>query len=185
MAGSANASDFDVGASSAPATDLSALNALVREMFEAEVAVANLDADLKAAKARFQRLRTFTIPDKMSELGVDALKFGGKTVSIEPFVSGSLPNDPVRKAAAIAWLVENGASDLIKTSVEVEFGKSEHNAALDTAAKLREAGLEPAVAEGVHSQSLCAFARERIRNGDPIDPEILGLFTGRVAKIKR
>jgi hypothetical protein len=185
MAGTANASDFDVGTSSAPATDLSELNRLIREMFEAETMVANLDADLKAAKARFQKLRTFTIPDKMTELGVDALEFGGKRVAIEPFVSGSIPSDPVRKAAAIAWLVENGASDLIKTSVEVEFGKSQHNAALDTAAKLREAGLDPSVSEGVHSQSLCAFARERIKNGDPIDPEVLGLFTGRVAKIKR
>lgn len=185
MAGSANASDFDVGASSAPATDLGELNALVRDLFDAETAVANLDADLKAAKARFQKLRTFTIPEKMAELGVDALKFGGKTVSVEPFVSGSIPSDPVRRAAAIAWLVENGASDLIKTEVAVSFGKSEHNSALSTAATLKEAGLEPAVSETVHSQSLCAFARERIKNGDPIDPETLGLFTGRVAKIKK
>lgn len=185
MAGSANASDFDVGASSAPAPGLGDLNALIKEMFEAETAVANLDADLKAAKARFQRLKTFAIPDKMAELGVDALKFEGKTVSVEPFVSGSIPNDPVRRAAAIAWLVDNGGSDLIKTTVEVEFGKTEHNVALSTAATLRESGLQPEIAETVHSQSLCAFARERIKNGDPIDPEILGLFTGRVAKIKK
>lgn len=185
MAGTANASDFDVGAAAAPASDLSELNGLLDQMLRQEEIVANLDADLKAAKNLLQRLKTATVPDKMAELGVDALKFKGRMISIEPFVSGSIPSDPVRRAAAVSWLVENGGSDLIKTAVEVEFGRSEHNEALSTAETLREAGLSPKVAESVHSQTLCAFARERIRNGDPIDPEVLGLFTGRVAKIKK
>lgn len=176
---------FDVGAS-APAPGAKAeLSALIKKFFAQDDLVRNLEEDLKAAKASLQKLRTLTIPDKMAEVGFDSVKLDGKTVTVEPFVSGSLPSDPTKKAAAIAWLIENGASDLIKTTVEVEFGKSEHNVALDTAARLRESGLEPDVSEGVHAQTLGAFARERIRNGDPIDTEILGLFTGRVAKVKR
>lgn len=187
MAGAVDVSDFDVGASLAPASPEAKeeLKAMIAKLFRQEETVANLETDLKAAKALLQKMKTFTIPDKMAELGFDALKFEGKTVSIETFVSGSLPADPERRKAALAWLMDNGGSDLIKTTVEVQFGKKEHNIALDTAGKLKEAGLDPSVEETVHAQSLGAFARERIRNGDPIDTEVLGLFTGRVAKIKR
>jgi hypothetical protein len=37
--------------------------------------------------------------------------------------------------------------------------------------------------ENVHTQTLLAFVREKVRNGDDIDFDALGIYTGKVAKI--
>jgi len=83
------------------------------------------------------------------------------------------------------WLEANEGGSLIKTDVALAFTKSQHNEAIDLARRLEEQGFAPSVQSGVHAQTLQAFARERIRNGDQIDTDVLGLYTGKVAKLKR
>lgn len=105
-------------------------------------------------------------------------------VGIKEIVSGTLPKDPDRRAKAIAWLTKNDGGGLIKTSIEMEFGRSQHAAAIKLAKQLKKRGFELTVVEGVHAQTLGKYARDRLKEGDPIDFEILGLYTGKVAEIK-
>jgi hypothetical protein len=73
---------------------------------------------------------------------------------------------------------------MIKTEVSVEFGKTEHNRAKDLAVKLAQDGYFVDEKEGIHAQTLLAFVREKLRNGEEVPLETLGLYAGRTAKVK-
>jgi hypothetical protein len=64
------------------------------------------------------------------------------------------------------------------------FEKSQHNEALSVKADLENKGYAVAAKMGVHPQTLIAHVKERLRNGDEIPLDVLGLYAGRVAKIK-
>lgn len=175
--------EFDVGAS-VPSDKLEQLHAMLEEAIALESAVVQIEDDLKAAKSALHSLRTGRIPDLMAELQMEEVSFKGWQVKVDDFVSGSLPKDPAKKAKAIAWLEANDAAGLIKTDVAVSFGRSEHDAANSLWHQLESDGLPATLNSSVHAQTLQAFARQRIRDGDPIDPDALGLYVGKVAKMK-
>lgn len=176
--------EFD-GATSAVDTDkLGQLQRALEEAISLEEAVSTLEGDLKVAKAALNSIKSGRLPDLMDELQMESTTFRGWSVNIKDFVSGTLPKEPERLTAALEWLEEHDGAGLIKTDLSISFGKSQHNEALATAAKLQEEGLAPLVKSGVHPQSLQAYARQRIKDGDEIDLDALGLFVGKVAKIK-
>lgn len=184
----ADPQDFDFeghGGVSAPPDALASMNEKLAEAIELKEVVDQMEEDLKAAKKQLNHINTSVIPDMMVELGIEEVVQNGWKVKVDDFVSGSLPKDCERKAKAIAWLEEHEAGDLIKTSVSINFSRSQHNEALDIASKLHEDGYAPNVDSSVHPQTLAAFARERLRSGEPIDTEVLGLYTGRVAKYRK
>lgn len=155
------------------------------EAIELENAVEQMEADLKAAKANLHNMCSVQIPDLMTQLQIERQVRNGYDIKLQPIVSGSLPKEPAKRSAAISWLEQHEGGELIKTEVKLSFGRSEHQDALKLAKSLKEKGLEPLVESGVHAQTLCAFARERIANGEEIDTEVLGLYTGKVVKFKR
>lgn len=177
------AEEFDVGAS-APSDKLEQLHELLEEAIALEGAVAQMEDDLKAARSALHALRTGRIPDMMAELQMDEVTFKGWSVKVDDFVSGSLPKDASKRAKAIEWLEANDGAGLIKTDVSVSFGRSEREQASSLWHSLESDGLPASLVSSVHAQTLQAFARQRIRDGDPIEPETLGLYVGKVAKMK-
>jgi len=178
--------EFDEGGTPGVAdVTLKHLYVLGNEMLQAERIVQQYQDLLASAQERYNQLRMKAVPDAMIGAGLFSLKLDtGQSIEVADYVSGSLPKEPEAKDAAIHWLEENNGESILKTKIQVDFGKSEHNMALHVIALLREAGIEPSVDFGVHAATLQAFAREALRNGDPVDADVLGLFIGRVAKIK-
>lgn len=166
-----------------PQDRMEALQELLGDAIALSDSCETLEGDLKAAKAELHRLCSRVIPEEMKGLGISEMTARGRNVSIKDFVSGSLPKSEDKRKAAFKWLEDNEAGDLIKTTVAVSFGRSEHNYALSLAGELREKGLEVQAESSVHASTLKSFARERLRCGDPLDTEVLGLFVGEVARI--
>ena len=77
-----------------------------------------------------------------------------------------------------------GGADLIKTKVTVSFGRSGHNEAIALQHDLRAKGHAAELASDVHAQTLMAFAREKLKSGEPVDADKLGLFVGRTTQLK-
>jgi hypothetical protein len=182
------ADEFDVGGqgeAQASPDALAQLREAIQELVSLEETIEQMEEDLKAAKKQREALRTGRIPELMAEIQSDHFTHAGYEIKLQDFVSGSLPKEPDRRQKAIQWLEANGADGLIKTDLQLQFGRSQHNEALSVADELRQEGYEPRVESGVHAQTLQAFARERIKNGEPIDTETLGLYTGKVAKTKK
>ncbi len=183
--GDGDGGDFDLGEGQASPVSLEQLVSLGKQFVDAEEGVSALEEALSAAKKELHHLKTNVIPDAMAEVGLDEFKLpDGSKVSVADFVSGSLPKDPERRANAIRWLEAHDASGLIKTEISLNFSRSQHNVALDVFEGLKKQQLEPVLESSVHAQTLQAFAREAIKNGNEIDTEVLGLFVGRAAKVK-
>jgi hypothetical protein len=178
---------FDMGEPEVPPASLELLQKELKHATELEALVEQMEEDLKNTKKALHHSKTARIPDMMNELAIPKITYGGYNVSVNDFVSGSLPNEdnPVAREAAIDYLVEHDAGSLIKTEVKAEFGRGGHNEALALKAELEEQGYATTMKTGVHAMTLAAWARERLKNGDEINTEVLGLFTGKVAKFTK
>lgn len=179
-----HSAEFETEGATAPSDKMDALNEALEEAIGLEEAAAQMEEDLKATKKALHALKSSRIPDLMDELQISSIDFRGWAVKIADFVSGTLPKEPAAHKKAILWLEDHGAGGLIKTDLSLSFGRSQHNEALDLAARLEADGLAPNVASGVHPQTLKKFALDCMRNGDELDTEVLGLYIGKVANIK-
>jgi len=161
------------------------LIAAAEEAVSNEQIIAELEESLSEAKRRLNAIKTQALPDLMAEAGVSNITLdSGWSLKVEDFLAGSLPKDEVERDDAIEWLELNGAESLIKTELSINFKKSEHNMALDLAGRLENEGYDVSSKMGVHPQTLLAHIRERMKAGDPVPLEKLGLFAGRTTKIK-
>jgi len=168
--------------------ELKALIKMANELVRLEREV-NHDTELLAQKkSRLNYMKTEIIPSAMVEAGLmkGSIKIeDGTEVKVEDFVSGSLPKDEAKRIEAIAELTKIGGENILKSTLTIEFAKSEHNIALDLLARLKDEGFEQAELEtSVHPQTLMAFVREKLRNGEPVDAGKVGCFTGRTTKVK-
>lgn len=178
--------DFEgQGEAQASPDALDRLNQKLIEAIELKESVDQMEADLKAAKLSLNNMNTVVIPDMMAQMGMDEVTQRGWNIKVGEFVSGSLPKDDAARAKAIKWLEDHDAGELIKTNVSVVFGRSQHGDAVEIAKEIEAHGYAPALESTVHPQTLQAFARERLKDGQPLDTETLGLYTGRVARFKR
>ncbi len=179
--------DFDPGeeGAAAPSDKLEVLHKMLDEATDLQSAIDTLSADLEAAMGAMNLLKTKRLPELMDELQMDDLTRNGYKIKINDFVSGSLPKEEGPRSTAIKWLEDHEGGDLLKTSIKMDFPKSQHEDAKAIADCLEKEGYAVALESGVHAATLQAFARERIRSGEDIDTEVLGLYTGRVAKIDK
>ena len=138
---------------------------------------------LKQLKAEKQRLSIEIIPQKMDEMGIERVDVEGATVSLEPFVSASIPKD--RREEAFSWLRENGLDDIIKNDVILSFGRGEDNIAGSLMVELEGKGFHPESKTHIHAMTLKAFVKDRFESGEPIDLDLFGAFVARSAKIRR
>lgn len=177
--------EFDVEAPKSADT-LKLLQEAAQLQLAQEQLVDMLEDELSAAKSELHRLRTNVVPELMAQCNSDSFNIGEYDIKLEDLVSGSLPKDPDKRKLAIDWLVEHEHGGMITTVMQIEFGRSQHNEAVDLALRLQEKeGLAPKLASGVHPQTLMAFVRKQLKEGKPVDPEVLGVYVGRIAKASK
>ncbi len=146
--------------------------------------IEELEGMLNSINARYNLIRTTLLPEVMTELQTSEWTNSiGSKVKITDFVSGSLPKDPEKRAIAIKWLEDNGSGAIIKSELSVEFSKSQHNEALAIKDDLVKQGLPAIVESSVHAGTLQAHVKEKLRNGEEVPFETLGVYAGRMAKI--
>ena len=116
-------------------------------LVKAQDAVAEADLALKAAKEKERVLKEETLPGMMQELGVTKM---GLTDGNE---------------LAWGWLEANNFGGLIKTEVQVAFGKGELEDARKLLDDLASIGITNGViSRDVHPQTLKAFLKEQLAN---------------------
>ena len=180
---------FDIEEGAVAPSDSSTMQRMMRmaaEVIETEETIESLEENLADLKKRLNHLKTVELPDLMAENGLSSFTHAdsGREIEVSDFVAGSLTKKTDERKVALEWLAANGAADMIKSEVTVEFNKTEHNMAKDLAAKLKADGYFVEEIEGIHAQTLLAFVREKLRNGEEVPIDTLGLYAGRVAKVK-
>ena len=148
-------------------------------MAQVEVAEAALDN----LKAQLKQVSELDLPTAMLEVGMREFKLeSGAAVKVKKVYGASIKVE--NREPAFAWLIEKGHEALIKTDVLVEFGKGkdERAEAKRFLEDLKKDGFEADLKEGVHAQTLKAFAREQIEAGETL-PEFFTVFQGETAVV--
>jgi len=133
-----------------------------RDLVAAEEATAAAELALKEVKEKERQLREETVPGMFAELGVDKLVLkDGSVFSCTQEVYASIP--AARKEEAFKWLEEHDFGGLIKTEVQVAFGKGEIEQARALLDELATLGIENGVIDrSIHPQTLKAFLKEQL-----------------------
>jgi hypothetical protein len=177
--------DFEKEAGKSDPASLEKVRALALELISVETAVGNFEDQVTALKSLASKLKTQDLPQAMAEIGMASFTMDdGQRIEIVDFASGSLPKEEELRKAALEYLESLGGGDLVRTFIELSFGKKEAKEAAKAIALLKKAGLDFEVQQNVHSASLAAFVKEAIREGQNIDPKALGVYFGTIAKVK-
>jgi uncharacterized protein (DUF927 family) len=160
------------------------LHSLAIDQVAAEALVLSLDEQLRAASEALRELSEKTLPAVMEEINLDTYKTkDGIEIKIGEVVRGSIPKG--NETEAFAWLEENNQGRLIKRQFVIEFGKDEERWAnkFETDLRRRKRTLAVKRKKGVNPQTLQAFVRSLLAEGQPFPMDVFGIYRQRFTKV--
>ena len=153
------------------------------QLLEAQEKIGEIEALLKDAKNIANNLKMKELPNLMSAVGIEMLKLGDKTISLDNKISGTWPKDEISIIRAVDYLRQCEGEGIIKTRIEIDFPRDEYEVAQEICEEIDDR-CTPTLKEFVHPQTLQKFAKERIENGEPVELERLNLHAFQVVKVK-
>lgn len=170
---------------SAPSVgELSSIEALVNRALQLTNEVESVEEYLKKLKAELHVITTTSLVDALASAGTTEFRTKDVQVKVKDFISGSLPKEEIARREALQWIESVGAADIIKNHLEADFGKNQDNMVARVEELLLEMDIPFQRARDVHHSTLKSFAQERMKSGEELPLERLGLFAGRKADIK-
>lgn len=146
------------------------------------------------------RLSTFIIPELLEAEGLEGLALeGGRSLSVSQTIRASIPtlagirrerdagrahSMMARREEALKWLVSAGHDSLLKTEVDVAFGRGEAEEANKLLQALTVQGFEAELVENVKPQTLSALVREQLEAGADVPTEALSVSVQKKTVIK-
>jgi len=149
-----------------------------------EAEIEDLEAKLKKEKNALLKMTDEDLPTMLAELGLSSMTLDdGSNVTVKQTYGASIRIDD--KPQAFEWLRDNGYDDIIKNQVMCIFGRGEDDQASAFKALASQQGLAAEQKTDIHPQTLRAFIKERVENGDDFPMELFGAWVGQRAVIKR
>lgn len=166
-----------------PEDALKRVSDLAATMVKLQAEVTAAETVLSAAKLAYARVEQTDLPELMAELGLSLIRLDdGSTVEVRRTYASSITE--ARRAEAHAWLIAHGFGGLIKTRLEMNFGRGQEAEAAQAAQQIEAAlGVAPIVEQGIHAATLGAFVKEQIEAGAQIPRDLFGVFEVKKAKL--
>ena len=146
--------------------------------------IAATESKLEISKRRLREIQVDLLPDLLAEVGYRDFERNGHQFKLEIFVSGSFPKEKAKVKTAIQWLKDHNLEEVIKVEFRALFNRGEINVAREAVSRIRDL-CKVNILATVHPQTLTALVRKRLRDGDPIAPDVLGVWAGRRMQIKK
>lgn len=161
--------------------DLAQLQTLAEQLVEAQADVAAAEKALEAANDRVKDLAEKQIPETMERNGLkDFTTATGLKITVAEKTHASINKE--RAGEAYAWLTEHGHSGLIDRIMSVKLGRGEDERAKEIHALLDgKFPLEDKL--NVHAQTLSAFVREQLRQGNEVPDDLFNIHRQVAAKV--
>jgi hypothetical protein len=177
----------DSGPSSLETLDQESLGSvagLAKAIKTKEELIESLEQTLKEEKKALIKMTDEDLPTMLMELGMQSLTLDdGSDVTVKQTYGASIRVDD--RPAAHEWLRDNGYDDIIKNQVLCVFGRGEDDMASAFQALASQQGYAAEQKTEIHPQTLRAFVKERVENGDDFPMELFGAWVGQRAVIKR
>jgi len=163
---------------------LTSIAALARQIRDKEENVKSLEQQLKDEKKALLKLTDEDMPAMLAEIGISSFSLDdGSQVEVKQTYGASILVD--NRPKAYEWLRDNGYDDIIKNTVLCQFGRGEDDQASAFAAFAQQQGYVPEQKTEIHPQTLRAFVKERVEEGDAFPMELFGAWVGQRAVIKK
>ena len=163
---------------------LTSVAALARQIRDKEETISRLEETLKEEKKTLLKLTDEEMPAMLAEIGISSFSLDdGSTVEVKQTYGASILVD--NRPAAYEWLREHGYDDIVKNTVLCQFGRGEDDLASSFAAFAQQQGYVPQQKTEIHPQTLRAFIKERVEEGEAFPMELFGAWVGQRAVIKR
>ena len=178
--------DFEKDAGEIKVTDEQVKQiALLAEMQRNLEAVIKQQTELLEEFAKqHRRVSEVDLPAAMAEVGMLEFKLAdGTQIKIKPEVYASIPK--ALQPQAYRWLDEHGVCEIIKSKVEVAFGRDKREQVKALISIIEAAGFDNySTKEAIHPQTLNAFVREQLEAGINLPPELFSVHRVSKAVIK-
>lgn len=163
---------------------MGALTDLSDQFEAAEEEVQRLELLLDEAKKNLKNLSEYEIPKLLEGMEGKLSLPDGRTITITEKIRSSITSD--HKPTAMRWLEDHGYGSLIKRRFIIEFGRDQADWVKEFEAQLEASKLSLNIKRehNVHWQTLDAFVREGLEQGEDIPLELFGVYRQRFAKIK-
>ena len=159
------------------------ISELCNRLLDLQEQARRIEENLKSKNDEIRMLSEQEIPNLMQEAGVSEFKLAdGSSVSVKPFYAAKIPVSKTDEA--FQWLTGNGYGDLIKNTVSLNFGKSEDNLANSLVEDLKSKGHNVSQKKKVEPQTLKAFVKEAIQNGQNVPMDLFGIYISNKTTIK-
>ena len=163
---------------------LGTVASLAKAIKDKEELIESLEQTLKEEKKALIKMTDEDLPTMLMELGMQSLTLDdGSDVTVKQTYGASIRVDD--RPAAYEWLRDNGYDDIIKNQVLCVFGRGEDDMASAFQALASQQGYAAEQKTEIHPQTLRAFVKERVENGDDFPMELFGAWVGQRAVIKR
>ena len=159
------------------------ISSIAQQLQKLQEEVQETELLLKAQKEALRVYEEQSLPEAMQAANLKEIVLtNGAKITVNEFYKGYISEK--NREAAHAWLLSNNHGGIIKHEVNLRFGKDESDKANDAVQSLKQKGLDPAVKESVHPQTLNAFVKEQMTSGKDLPADLFGIFVGSRAKIK-
>ena len=163
---------------------LTSVAALARQIRDKEDRIKSLEDDLKAEKKALLKLTDEDMPTMLAEIGISSFSLDdGSQVEVKQTYGASILVN--NRPQAYEWLRDHGYDDIIKNTVLCQFGRGEDDLASSFAAFAQQQGYVPEKKTEIHPQTLRAFVKERVEEGEDFPMELFGAWVGQRAVIKK
>jgi hypothetical protein len=148
--------------------------------------VEQAEAHLKGLNSELADIEERKLPGVLLAAGM--LEFtmrDGSKISIKDVIQGGFPKEVPKREFLFSWLTKEGGKENIKDHFEIHFTKGQYDDAVALRKLLQANNIIFDEFENVHTQTLYAFLREKIKEGIMPPFEEFGLRYFKKADIKK
>jgi hypothetical protein len=173
----------DSGTTQATDEELQSISALAANQRRWEIAIADLNDELKTATENLKQIQEFLLPEAMASVGMSEFKLtDGSKITIKEDIYASIRAEKIPNA--MEWLTEKGLGDIIKDEIKVNFGRGESERANELIELCKEHGFEAQEKMTVHPMTLKATIKEQMAKGVQFPDEFFSVAPVRKSVIK-
>ena len=163
---------------------LSTVSSLAQQQINLENRIKDIEKELKEQKHKLREVQEDLLPAALQEYNMTGYTMDdGSEISVKPFYNASISKDNADDA--FKWLTSNGHASLIKNNISASFGRGQDNEAKSLLSELHGRGLQTTSKTWVEPMTLKAFVKEQVEKGENLPYDLLGIFVGQRANIKR
>ena len=133
---------------------------------------AKAEAQLTTLNSDIHKIETQSLPLLLQQASLTAMEFdeGSWNIKLTSIIQASIPKE--QKNDAFNWLEAHGYGGIIKSELSVAFSKEELKKAQTLAKQLAGKGFAVEFDRSVHTGTLKAWVRERLRKGEDVPNSI-------------